>query len=176
MKSDQRQWRPIAAWGLLSLLLLISLVSLYFTESSYGAFREALQQIQFEIRLTDYQLAPRQVRLQWVAIVKMPPVKIPAWLELLDWHLRGADGNVHLGFYTTRDVQIELVAGGITEVPLEAVLEGSNVEELEQLRAPNEAVSLLFDGKALIMFQLPRGERREKFDVISTFMIIQQEE
>lgn len=179
MKSNQRRWRPLAAWGLLALLLLISLVLLYLTESSYGAFRAALQQIQFEIRLTDSQeVSPQEVRLQWVATVKMPSVKIPAQLELLDWHLRSSDGNVHLGFYTTRDIQIGLQAGGATEIPLEAVLEGPNTEKLGQLReaAPNEAVPLLFDGKALITFQLPRGERSEKFDVISTFTLAGEEE
>ncbi len=174
MKSEQRSWRQTAGWGLLSLLLLISFISLYLTESSYGAFREALQQIQFEMRLTDYQEEPapkQQVRLHWVATVKMPPVKILAQLELLDWHLRSADGSVHLGFYTSKDIEIELPAGKETEVPLEAVLTGSNVEELQQLRQDKKAVGLLFQGTALVMFQLPQGQVRKKIPVVASFTL-----
>ncbi len=152
--------------------LIVSLALLYLTESSYGAFREALQQIQFSIRLTGYQeMAPQQARLQWMATVKMPPVKILAQLELLDWHLRSADGSVHLGYYTSKDIEIELPAGKETEVPLEAVLTGSNVEELQQLRQDEEAVRLLFQGIALVMFQLPQGQVRKKIPVMASFTL-----
>ncbi len=157
------------------MLLMVSLALLYLTESSYGAFRQALQQIQFDIDLTDHsELPQQQVRLQWVVTVTMPTVKILAQLELLDWHLRSADGSVHLGFYTSKDIEIELPAGKETEVPLEAVLTGSNVEELQQLRqtVPNEeAVMLLFQGTALVMFQLPQGQVRKKIPVMGSFTL-----
>jgi hypothetical protein len=158
------------------MLLMVSLALLYLTESSYGAFRQALQQIQFDIDLTGHSEFPQQqqVRLQWVVTVTMPSVKILAQLELLDWHLRSADGSVHLGFYTSKDIEIELPAGKETAVPLEAVLTGSNVEELQQLRQTvpdEEAVMLLFQGTALVMFELPQGQVRKKIPVRGSFTL-----
>ncbi len=170
MRSEQRSWRQIAGVGLLAISLVLSLVLLLLTERSYGAFREALQRIQFEIRLRDFQqIAPQQARFQWRALITMPELKVPAWLELLDWKLYSADGSVYLGFYTTSEVQIALTSA--TEVSLEAVIEGPNFEKLQHLQAASKSVELLFQGTARVLFRLPQGEIRKKIPAVGTFTL-----
>lgn len=168
MRSETRSWRQSAGIGLLAAIFVLSLVLLFLTERSYGAFRDTLKNIQFEIRLTSWEeTAPQQARLRWQATVTIPDLKVPVQLELLDWHLRSADGRVHLGFYTTGEVQIALTKA--TSIPLEALLEGPNFEKLQRLRA--ESQTLLFDGMARVMFRLPQGEVRKKIPAASTFTL-----
>lgn len=162
-----------ASWGLLLVLLVLALVFLYLTERSYAAFREALQQIQLGLRLTSYQEEDSlraRARLHFTVTVKMPEVGMPAWLELIDWYLKSADGSVHLGFYTMGEKQLELVPGGTLEVSLEAVVEGYNFENLQKLiEAADGPTQLLFQGMTRVMFRLPRDEVREKIPLTSVF-------
>lgn len=171
MKSEKRSWRQIAGALLLAALLTLSLVLLTLTERSYAAFRETLQRFQFEIRLTEFRtIGPQQARLHWQARLAVPELKIPAWLELLDWKLYSADGRVYLGFYTTSEVQIDLTAA--MEIPLEAQIEGPNFEKLQQLlQAESETVALLFQGTARVLFRLPQGEVRKKIPTVGLFAI-----
>lgn len=171
MRSEERSWRYVVGVGLLIVLSVVSLVLLALTERSYTAFREALQGIQFTVRLTLFeQIASQEARLQWTVTVTMPAQKIPASLELLDWHLYSADGSTYLGYYTSGDVQIAL--GPTTEVPLEATIRGPNLEKLQRLQeeSPQET-ALLFQGVALVMFQLPQREERKKFPVVGVFIL-----
>ena len=171
MRSKERSWRYPLGVGLLGVLLIASLVLLALTEQNYKAFREALQGIEFTARLTLFeQIAPQEARLRWTVTVTMPAHRIPASLELLDWHLYSADRSTYLGYYTSGDVQIAL--GPQTEVPLEATVRGPNFEKLQRLQdeSPQET-ALLFQGVALVMFQLPQREERKKFPVVSVFML-----
>jgi len=171
MRSEERPWRYPLGVGLLIVLLIVALVLLVLTEQNYTAFREALQGIQFTVSLTHFeQLASQEARLQWTVTVTMPAQKIPASLELLDWHLYSADRSTYLGYYTSGDVQIAL--GPNTEIPLEAAIRGPNFEKLQRLQeeSPQET-ALLFQGVALVMFQLPQREERKKFPVASVFML-----
>lgn len=175
MRSEQRSWRQIAGVGLLAAVLVLSVVLLILTERSYGAFRETLQRIQFEIRLTDFQqIAPQQARFQWQALVTAPNLKVPAWLELLDWKLYSADGSVYLGFYTTSEIQVALTS--TTEVPLEAVIEGPNLEKLQRLQAESQTVELLFQGIMRVLFRLPQGEVRKKIPAQGIFVLPPKED
>ena len=170
MKSENRSWRQIAGAGLLAALLILSVILLLLTERSYGAFRKTLQSIQFEIRLTDFQqIAPQQARFQWQATVTVPELKVPAWLELLDWKLYSADESVYLGFYTTSEIEIALTA--TTEIPLEAVIEGPNFEKLQNLLAESGSVGLRFQGTARVLFRLPQGEVRKKIPAVGIFTL-----
>ncbi len=171
MRSKERSWRYPVGIGLLGILLIASLVLLTIAEQNYKAFREALQGIEFTVRLTLFeQSAPQEARLQWAVTVTMPAQKVPASLELLDWHLYSADGSTYLGYYTSGDVQIAL--GPQTEVPLEATMRGPNLEKLQRLQeeSPQET-ALLFQGVALVMFQLPQREERKKFPVVGVFIL-----
>jgi len=175
MKSEKRSWRRLAGVGLLAASLLASLTLLFLTERSYGAFRETLKNIQFEVRLVSWeQIAPQQVRLRWLATVAAPVLKVPTWLELVDWHLRSADESVYLGFYTTSEVQIALQPGA--EIPLEAVVAGPNFEKLQGVREKSSEVALLFQGTARVMFRAPRGEVRKKVPVVGSFTLPKEEE
>ncbi|MFN4217883.1 MAG: hypothetical protein ACK4HB_01135 [Candidatus Bipolaricaulia bacterium] len=170
MKSENRSWRQLAGISLLAVSLCISLVLLFLTERSYGAFRETLRNIQFEIRLTGVeQIGPQQVRLRWIATVTAPTLKVPSWLELLDWKLYSADESVYLGFYTTSEIQIALASG--REIPLEAVVEGPNFEKLQRLREQSSEVALLFQGTARVMFRAPQGEVRKKLPAVGIFTL-----
>lgn len=170
MRSERGSWRQLAGISLLGASLLVSLVLLFMTERSYGAFRETLRNIQFEIRLISWEeIAPQRARLRWVATVTAPHLKTPSWLELLDWHLRSADGSVYLGFYTTSEIQVALTSG--VTIPLEAVLEGPNFEKLQGLREQSSQVALLFQGNARVMFRAPQGEVRKIIPVVGMFAL-----
>lgn len=170
MRSEERSWRPLAGIGLLAITLVVSLVLLFLTERSYGAFRETLRNLRFEIGLISWEeIAPQRARLRWLATVTVPDLNVPSWLELLDWHLRSADERVYLGFYTTSEVQIALTSG--VKIPLEAVIEGPNFEKLQSLRAESSEVALLFQGTARVMFRAPRGEVRKKVPVMGLFTL-----
>lgn len=169
MRSEECSWRYVVGVGLLIALSVVSLVLLALTERSYTAFREALQRIQFAIRLESFeQIAPQEVRLRWVVTVTMPVQKIPITLELLDWYLYSADRDTYLGFYTSGEIQLALTS--ITEVPVEAVVSGPNFEKLQRLQE-KPGTTLLFQGMARVMFQLPQKEERKKIPVVGVFML-----
>lgn len=169
MRSEERSWRYVVGVSLLTVLSVVSLVLLALTEQSYTAFRETLQRIQFSIRLESFeQTAPQEARLKWVVTVTMPAPKIPMALELLDWHLYSADGSTYLGFYTSSEIQLALTS--VTEVPLEAVVSGPNFEKLQRLQEKS-GTTLLFQGMARVMFQLPQKEERKKIPVVGVFML-----
>lgn len=176
MRSKERSWRYIFGAGLLAALLIVSLALLALTEQAYKAFRETLQGLQFTVRLTHFeQTAPQEARLQWTVTVTMPTQKIPASLELLDWHLYSADESTYLGYYTSGDVQIALTS--TAEVPLAATISGLNFEKLQRLQQESsQEIALLFQGKALVMFQLPQKEERKKIDVVGVFTLPREEE
>jgi len=174
MRSERRSWLEIVGVSLLGVLLLISLVLLFLTEQSYAAFRQLLQGIQFTVELTDFeQVAPQQAHLRWIVTVTIPNLKTPASLELVDWHVRSADGSMHLGYYTTGEIQITLAS--VTKVPVEAVIEGPNFEELQQIREASEG-ALLFQGMARLRFRLPRGEEIKIIPVVGVFTLPEGEE
>ncbi len=175
MRSEKRSWRYAVGVSLLTVLSVVSLVLLALSEQSYTAFREALQGIQFAVRLTHFELSPQEARLQWTVTVTMPTPKIAVSLELLDWHIYSVDKSTHLGSYSSGDVQIALAS--VTEVPLEATLKGYHFEKLQSLREESsEATELLFEGVALVMFQLPKKEERKKFPVVGVFTLPKERE
>lgn len=150
--------------------LVVSVILLALTEQSYQTFREALQGIQLTVHLTDVdQVAPQEARFRWTVTVTMATQKIAASLELLDWHIYSADQSVHLGYYTSGDIQIPLKS--VTEIPLEAIIRGSHFEKLQRLQEASGETALLFQGVALVMFQLPKREERKKIPVVGVFTI-----
>ncbi len=171
MRSERRPWRSRIGLGLLAAVLVVSGVSLAWTEYHYIAFRQTLQQIRFAVRLTDFDSADDQhARFRWVVTVTMPSPKIPAFLELLDWHMYSADGSTYLGYYTTGEMQVALTS--MTEIPIAATLEGPNFEKLQHLLAESlPETSLLFQGMARVMFQLPRAEERKKIPIMGLFTL-----
>lgn len=169
MRSEERSWRYVVGVGLLAVLLVVSLVLLALSERSYTAFREALQGIQFAVRLTHFeQLSSQEARLRWIVTVTMPPLKIPALLELIDWHLYSGDGSTYLGFYTSGEMELALTP--LTEVSLEAVVGGAHFEKLQRLQAEPET-TLLFQGMARVMFRLSHKEERKKIPVVGVFTL-----
>lgn len=169
MRSEERSWRYVVGVSLLAVLFVVSLVLLALTEQKYTAFREALQQIQFAIRLESFeQIAPQEARLRWVVTITTPVPKIPMVLELLDWHLYSADRGTYLGFYTSGEIQLALTS--VTEVSVEAVISGPNFEKLQRLQQ-EPGTMLLFQGMARVMFQLPQKEERKKIPVVGVFML-----
>lgn len=171
MRSEERSWRYPLGIGLLVVLLSASVVLLILAVLEYQAFREALQGIQFEIRFTSLEPVDSQgVRLHWIVTASMPVQKIPASVELLDWHLYSADQSTYLGYYTSGDVRIPLRSR--TEIPLEALIQGPNLEKLQRLREESShEVALLFQGVALVMFELPKREERKKIPVVGVFVV-----
>jgi predicted metal-dependent TIM-barrel fold hydrolase len=174
MRSEGRSWQEIVGVSLLGVLLIVSLALLFLTEQSYAAFKATLQGIQFAVQLTDVeQVAPQQAHLRWIITVTIPNPKIPASLELLDWHLRSVDGSMHLGYYTTGEIQVALAS--LTEVPAEALIEGPNFEKLQRIQEASER-ALLFQGMARLRFRLPRGEESKIIPVEGIFTLPEGEE
>jgi len=166
MRFDRRWLAPV---GLLVLVFVVSLVLLTWAERRYTEFLETLQGIQFSVELADFeQTAPQQARLRWVVTVTIPNPKTPASLELLDWRVRSADERTHLGYYTTGETQIALAS--VTEIPVEAVIEGPNFEKLQRLQEASET-TLLFVGSARVVFQLPRGRESKIIPVVGVFTL-----
>jgi hypothetical protein len=174
MRSEARPWQSRIGLSLLAAVALISGVSLGVAEYRYVAFRQTLQQIQFAVRLTDFALVEenQHARLRWIVTVTMPTLQIPAFLELLDWHVRSADESTYLGYYTTGEIQVALTS--MTEIPIEATIEGPNFEKLQRLLAESPQPTLLFQGAARVMFQLPRAEERKKIPVVGVFTLSQE--
>ncbi|MCX8103209.1 MAG: hypothetical protein N3E42_02030 [Candidatus Bipolaricaulota bacterium] len=172
MKSEILSWRQLTGRSLLAASLLLSVVLLGLTERNYAAFRETLRHIQFEIRLVEFQqIESQRALLRWHARASGPAPKVPSSLELLDWHLRSADGSVYLGFYTTSEIEVALAPG--VEIPLEAVVEGNNFAKLRRLReeSPGGAVPLRFDGAARVVFRAPRGKVSKIIPVVGVFTL-----
>jgi hypothetical protein len=166
MRFDRRRLAPV---GLLVLVLVVSGVLLAWAERRYAEFLETLQGIQFSVQLTDFeQISPQQARLRWVVTVTIPNPKTPASLELLDWHVRSANERTHLGYYTTGETQIALAS--VTQIPVEALIEGPNFEKLQRLLEASET-ALLFAGSARVVFQLPRGRESKIIPVEDVFTL-----
>jgi hypothetical protein len=62
----------------------------------------------------------------------------------------------------------------MTEIPIEATIEGPNFEKLQRLLAESPQPTLLFQGAARVMFQLPRAEERKKIPVVGVFALSQE--
>jgi len=175
MRSEKGSWRQIVGIGLLSLALIVSVALLVWAERRYTEFRETLQGIEFSVQLTDFEITPQQARLRWIVTVAMRAQKTPAWLELLEWHVYSADGETYLGLYSTGEIQIALAPN--IEIPLEATLEGPNLEKLQRLleKSPQE-IALLFQGGTRVMFQLPRGQENKKIAVVGVSTLPREHE